>query len=99
MAVVFRDGALAELCNSRARLNARWGEVLGAEIARRLFELHTVDAFTIHSLPYARVGTSPGESLTVEFQHGLVVRCERGSPDLADDYFVIIDIYVNEEER
>ena len=99
MAVVFRAGALAELCNSRARLNARWGEALGAEIARRLFELHAADASTIHSLPYARMETSPGETLTIEFQHGLVMRCERRSPDLADDYFVIIDIYVNEEER
>jgi hypothetical protein len=99
MAVVFREGTLAELCNSRARLNARWGEALGAEIARRLIELHAADASTIHSLPYARVETGPDDTLTVEFQHGLAVRCETGSLDLADDYFVIIDIYVNEEER
>lgn len=99
MAVAFRDGALAELCNSRARLNARWGEVLGAEIARRLIELHAADASTVRSLPHAVVRTGPGETLTVEFQSGLVMRCERGSPDLADDYFVIIDINVNEEER
>lgn len=99
MAVVFGDGALAELCNSRARLDARWGGALGAEIARRLIELHAADASTVHSLPHARVETGPDDTLTVEFQHGLVVRCETGSPDLADDYFVIIDIYVNEEER
>lgn len=99
MAVVFRDGALAELCSSRARLNARWGVALGAEIARRLFDLQAADTSTIASLPYARLEASSGESLTVEFRHGLVMRCERGSPDFPDDCFVIIDIYVNEEER
>ena len=99
MAVAFRDGALAELCNSRARLNARWGAELGAEIARRLYELHAADASTVQALPHARVESGPGRNLTIEFQHGLVVRCERGSADHADDLFVISDIYVNEEER
>lgn len=99
MVVVFRDGALAELCNSRARLDARWGEALGVEVARRLIELHAADPSTVHSLPRARVETGLDETLTVEFQHGLVVRCERGPSDQADDQFVIIDIYVNEDDR
>jgi hypothetical protein len=45
------------------------------------------------------VETGLDETLTVEFQHGLVVRCERGPSDQADDQFVIIDIYVNEDDR
>ena len=99
MTIVFRDEALAGLCNSRTHLEARWGETLGAEIARRLFELNAVDPATVHSLPRARVGAEPDGTFLVRFQHGLVVRYERGSVNPADDYFVIIDIYANEEER
>jgi hypothetical protein len=71
--VSFASAELATLCNSRTRLQRRWGPDGGRLVARRLAELAAADADALGQLPRAQVSEgSAGETIII-FGGGEVV--------------------------
>jgi hypothetical protein len=99
MTVAFRDLALAELCNSRQRVVAHWGEQHGQEIARRLVELHAADLASVGRLPRARVEAGADREMVIRFGSDIEIRCEIVSVGVDGDCFRVTDITVTEGER
>ncbi len=55
MDMSFAEPGLAALCNSRARLVARWGPELATIICRRLLDLAAADPDCLNRLPGVQV--------------------------------------------
>jgi hypothetical protein len=74
MELTFADKKLAETCNSRRLVTARWGDDGFDRLAERLLQLAAVRGLDdVSRLPFAAVEEAAGDAVRIVFDDGAVV--------------------------
>jgi hypothetical protein len=106
MELTFADKKLAETCNSRRLMAARWGDDGFERLAERLLQLAAVRGLDdVSRLPFAAVEEAPGGASRIAFDGGAVVVigtlpavAREGSQGAPDGHLCIDRVEVRKQE-
>lgn len=99
MDVSFASSELAALCNSEARLVARWGHAAARLVQRRLFDLAAASASTVDLVPGAAVTSAASGATMIVFSNTIVVHGVITATGPTTDHILISSLEVHGSEH